>query len=283
MRPHAYAIRAPRRPSMDRQQRKYRNAVRQQRPAVDTAHRHRCAASPDQHRHRSSRRRGCGGLLISEHRGVGRHLHPASPERRCRGRGVSALGTAAALTGTSRQGCRSAQRHAHGAVNVVARNPPLHQEPHHRPRRIRASDFDEASGGEHRHGSGVDGRARHPISLEGGHIDRMPLDGRRTMFAGKLDGGLQQRRSDAGSPVPAVDYEARHPPDSDILVIQHSRESPVAAYPGKPGAESHSGPTDRMIIDVGDEPRCNRSMRDLLIQRVAIVGRHFRGRGCRVL
>jgi len=27
-----------------------------------------------------------------------------------------------------------------------------------------------------------------------------------------------------------------------------------------------------MIVDVGDEPRCNRNMRDLLIQRVAIVG-----------
>jgi hypothetical protein len=111
----------------------------------------------------------------------------------------------------------------------------------------------------------------------------MPFNGCRTMFAGKFDGGLQKDRSDAGSPVPAVDDEARDPPDSGILLIQHSRESPVAAYPGKPRAKSHSSPSDRMIIDVCDEPRRNRGLRDLLVQRAAIVRRHFRSRGCRVL
>jgi hypothetical protein len=102
----------------------------------------------------------------------------------------------------------------------------------------------------------------------------MPLDGRRTMLAGKLDGGLQEGRPDAGSPVPAVDHEARHPPDSGILLIQHSGESPVAAYPGKPGAESYPGPSDRMG---------GRGVRDLLVQRVATVWWVFSSRGCRVL
>ena len=114
-------------------------------------------------------------------------------------------------------------------------------------------------------------------------IDRMPLDGRRTMVDGKFDGGLQEGRSDAGSPVPAVDHEARHPPDSGIILIQQSRESPVAAYPGEPRAESHSGPSDRMITDVCDEPRRNRGVRDLLVQRVAIVWWQFRSGAFRML
>jgi hypothetical protein len=74
------------------------------------------------------------------------------------------------------------------------------------------------------------------------------------MLAGKLDGGLQEGRSNAGSPMPAVDHETRHPPDSGIILIQHSRESPVAAYSGKRATESYSGPSDTMIIDESDEP-----------------------------
>jgi hypothetical protein len=63
--------------------------------------------------------------------------------------------------------------------------------------------------------------------------------------------------------VPAVDNETRHPPDSGVILSKHSGQSPVAAYSWKSRAESHSGPSDWMITDIGDEPRRYSTMKDL--------------------
>jgi hypothetical protein len=153
------------------------------------------------------------------------------------------------------------------------------RQPHHRTCGIRAADLSEACGGEHRHGPSKKTRTRHPGSLEGGYIDRMPLDGRRTVIAGESNGSAQERSSDAGSPMPTIDDEAGHPPDSGIVLREHLRESPVPAHAGKRTTRPDSGPPDSVTIDIGDEPRRYRSMRDLLIQGATVVRSRAGSRG----
>lgn len=143
------------------------------------------------------------------------------------------------------------------------------------------ADLDEACLGEHCHGSGVKGRTRDTGGREGGRIDRMPLDGRRTVVAGECHGSLQQGTSNAGPPVLAIDGKTGHPPDSGIIAREHLGEGPVPADAGKRMPGSYSGPSSRAAVSVGDEPGRYHSVRDLLVQRTAIVRRHLRRQGCR--
>jgi hypothetical protein len=101
----------------------------------------------------------------------------------------------------------------------------------------------------------------------------MTLDGGRPMLAGEFDGSFQERQSDAGSPVTAVDGEARDPPDSVIIVGEHSGESLIALDARKRRTGSYPCPSGGLLIDVRDEPRRHHRTRDLLVQRVAIVRR----------
>jgi hypothetical protein len=48
-------------------------------------------------------------------------------------------------------------------------------------------------GQEHRHGPGEYGSSSYARGLQGGHVDRMTLDSGRTVLAGELDSGLEQR------------------------------------------------------------------------------------------
>jgi hypothetical protein len=153
------------------------------------------------------------------------------------------------------------------------------RQPHHRACGIRAADLGEARSGEHRHGPGKKTRTRHPGSLESGYIDRMPLDGRRTVIAGESDGSAQQRSSHAGSPMPTIDDKAGHPPDSGIVRREHLRQSPVPAHTGKRTTRPYPGPPDRMTIDIGNEPRRYRSVRHLPMQRPTVVRSRAGSRG----
>jgi hypothetical protein len=152
---------------------------------------------------------------------------------------------------------------------------------HHRTCGIGTADLDEARGGEHRHGPGVKGRSRHMGGREGGCIDGMPLDRRRTVVAGECHGSLQQGSANAGSPVLAIDGKTGHPPDSGVIAREHLGEGPIAADAGKRMPGPNSGPSNRAAANIGDEPGRYHSVRDLLVQRTPIVRRHFRRRGFR--
>jgi hypothetical protein len=109
----------------------------------------------------------------------------------------------------------------------------------------------------------------------------MPLDGRRTVVAGECHSSLQQGSSNAGSPVLAVDGKTSHPPDSGVIAREHLREGPVPADARKRMPGPYSGPSNRAAVSIGDEPGRHCSMRDLLVQRAAIVRRHLRRPGLR--
>lgn len=103
----------------------------------------------------------------------------------------------------------------------------------------------------------------------------MTLDGPRAMLAGEFDGGLQEGRPDAGSPVTTVDGEARNPPGSGIILSEHFRKSLVALDARERRTGPDPGPSGGMIIDVRNEPRRHLRASDLLMQRVAIIRCHF--------
>jgi hypothetical protein len=141
--------------------------------------------------------------------------------------------------------------------------------------------LDEAGRGEHRHGPGVKGGARNVVGREGGCIDGMPLHGRRTVLAGERHGRLQQGSANAGSPVLSIDGKTAHPPDSGVIAREHPGEGTVPADAGKRMPGSYSCPANRAAVGIGDEPRRYHSVRDLLVQRAAIVRRHLRWQGLR--
>ena len=67
------------------------------------------------------------------------------------------------------------------------------------------------------------------------------------MLAGEFDGSLQERHSDARSPVTAVDGEARNPPDSVVIVGEHSGESLIAVALAFTDDNAAGGTTARVI------------------------------------
>jgi len=68
----------------------------------------------------------------------------------------------------------------------------------------------------------------------------------------------------------AVDGEAGHPPSSGIL-REHFCQSSVAAHAGKARSGPYSCPSDRLIVDISEEPRRYGGMGDLVPQGVAVV------------
>ena len=157
------------------------------------------------------------------------------------------------------------------------------RKPHDRTCGMGTADLDETCGGEHRHGPGVKGRTRHAGGREGGCVDGMSLDGRRTVVAGECDGSLQQGSSNAGSPVLAIDGETSYPPDCGIIAGEHLGQGPVPADARKGMPGPYSGPSNRAAVGIGDEPGRYHSVRDLLVQRTAIVWGHLRRQGLRGL
>jgi hypothetical protein len=101
------------------------------------------------------------------------------------------------------------------------------------------------------------------------------------MLAGELNGGFQEGQSDAGSPVTTVYGEASDPPNSSIILGEHSCQSLVALDAWERRTRSYSGPSGGIIIDIGDEPRRHVRAGDLLVQRGAVVRRRFGNRGFR--
>jgi len=71
--------------------------------------------------------------------------------------------------------------------------------------------------------------------------------------------------------VTAVDGETSHPPHSGIL-CKHSCQRSVADHACKVRSGPYPCPSDRLIIDISDEPRRYVGMGDLVPQRVAVVG-----------
>jgi hypothetical protein len=71
----------------------------------------------------------------------------------------------------------------------------------------------------------------------------------------------------------AVDGEARDPPDSVVIVGEHSGESLIALDARKRRTGSFPCPSGGLLTGVRDEPRRHHRTRDLLVQRVAIVRR----------
>ena len=136
-----------------------------------------------------------------------------------------------------------------------------------------ASNFTKSSRLEHCHGPGVERRASHSGRFETHHVDGVPFDDSRTVFASKIDGGSQEGRTDTGSPVMVIDDEARHPPHSGVVICEHPGESLVRRDSRKRTSGSDSCPPDRMTVDIGDETWRYRSTDDLLVQRFAVVRR----------
>ena len=83
--------------------------------------------------------------------------------------------------------------------------------------------------------------------------------------------GLQQGTSDTCSSIPAVNDEARDPPDVAILVREHPREGSVTAYTEERFARPHSAPPDRPVVGVSDEAGWHDSIPYLHLECASIV------------
>ena len=127
------------------------------------------------------------------------------------------------------------------------------------------------------------------VRVDASGLHRVPLDHRCAVLASSCDPGREERCADAGSPLRAMDVEARDRPRPLVAWVVGEAERRHVVEPDELLARGHRHPADRLALTKGEQPR-HRSLHDesfhgllvgtsadvvqrLLAETVLVVGR----------